>query len=1193
MQLTSRQRRAMGIFGSSWKPAFCLFLFVFCGGGLSSAVAQFRAAIHGVVTDPQGAAVAGVSLTLTDTATNQSMTTTSSADGAYDFNALPPSHFKLTARAPGFRDKVLDNLELIPEQANAINVRLGVSGNTESVNVSAGEVPALDTETANVGGTITSNQIEHLPSYGRDVTTLAQLAPGVLGDNGQGASGGTRSLPGTNQGGGSATDGIFKTENGPQVIANGNQTNTNSVTIDGISASSVTWGGTTVVTPTEESVQNVQVVANSYDAENGRFTGTQIKILSKSGSNAFHGSLFFKAERPGLNAYQRWNGPNSVGVPALNADGTLKTPQQRGLNRDTARFNQFGGSVSGPVWRDRLFASFAYETLRQKTVNYTQGWYETPALLSKAPAGSNAAKYFAYPGEGANILGLSSFDCTTIGLTEGPYCHLISGQGLDIGSPLTTPLGTYDPSRSGSNAAQPGYGNGLDGVADIAYYSVYSPNTRTASQYYGRIDGQATTKDRVSFMIYWVPLSTVSYNGPVRKANLWNHSQTNDAFTGLWNHVFSPNLLNEARANAAGWRWNEISTNPQEGFGLAQATFGDQRNLFPLALPNNYYFGAPNPSYFDQWTYGYQDILTRVNGRHSFKMGVSLTRLYYLNQNLSPARPAFKFANLWNFLNDAPYQETGTFNPATGLPSANRQDNRNNLWGAFFQDDWKVSPTLTLNAGLRWDYFGPYYDKGDNLRTVVLGQGSAMLTGLSVRKGGNMYTAQKGNLGPQFGFAWNPAVLRQKVVIRGGFGLNYNQNEMAITANGNGNPGNIVSANFFGASNSGPGVSGASIKYGLPSDPHSFFGYPANSNTVTGFNANGLPTNAATTISVTGFDAHVKTIQTYHYSLDTQFDLGHRFVGTLGYQGSNSHHLILQQDMNVIAAVSGIALNPQLTRVGYYGNKGNANYNAMIATLKHNFSHSYQAEAQYTWAKSMDNGSQPYYQDPYPYQLAYSYGRSDYNVQNAFKLFGMWQPTFFHNAVLHSVADGWTITGIYNWHTGFPWTPTYATTGNLYYNGSGQGTLRPAAYNGQGGRDLSNKAFESGPHTGASSIPNANFSNGALAYFTAPTFTAATSTNVGPPPQAPGIARNSFDGPRYSAMDASITKGFHLPKAPVLGESSIIEFRIDAFNLFNQTNLNGISSSINTNLTTSNPNFGQATGALAGRIVDMQARFSF
>ena len=1160
-----------------------------------TAQAQFRASIQGTVTDSSGAAIPGATITLLDKNNNHADTATSGADGNYTFNALPPDQFKITAKKSGFETRVLDDVTLIPEQANTVNINLAVGGATEVVTVNAEAVPNLDTATASISGTITSDQITHMPSFGRDVTQLAQLAPGSFGDAGQGASGGTRSLPGTNQGGPANNDGIFKTENGPQVVANGNQTNTNSVLIDGISASSVTWGGTTVVTPTEESVDSVKVSSNAYDAEFGRFTGAQIQITSKSGTNQIHGSFFFKADRPGLNAYQHWNGPNSVGAPALNSDGSLKTPQQRGLNRDTGRFNQFGGSIGGPIWRNKLFAFFAYETLRQRTVSYATGYYETSAFLKEAPSGSIASQFTTFPGIGVSTNGLAAFSCTDLGLTEGPFCHAIPNQGLDIGSPLTTPLGTYDQSRSLTDATQPGYGNGLDGVADVANFSLYSPNTRIASQYYGRMDGQVTSKDRLSFMIYWVPLSTVSYNGPVRSTNLWNHSQVNDAFTGLWNHTFGPTLLNEARANAAGWRWNEVTSNPQEAFGLPTLAYGDQRGMFPGTNPN--VLSAPGPSVFNQWTYGYQDIVTKILGRHAIKAGASVTRLYYLNENVSGGRPTYKFANMWDFLNDSPYQETGTFNPSNGQPTQNRQDDRNNFWSLFVQDDFKVLPTLTLNMGLRYDHFGPLYDKDQIMRVVVLGSGAAELTGLSLRKGGGLYNVQDANFGPQFGFAWNPHEFSQRFVLRGGFGLNYNQNELAIVSQASGNPGNTYNATFCCKDKTGASNTGASIIYATASNIHSIYTYPINPNATTPYNSNGLPSSSSTTTSVTAFDANDKTIATYHFSMDTQYEISKQWVATLGYQGSVSHHLFLQQDLNVVAAVNGVPLNKQITRVGYYGNIGNANYHAMLATLKHNFSHSYQMEAQYTWSKSMDNGSQPYYQDVYPYQLAYSYGRSDYNVKDAFKIFGMWQPNFFHNAWLHAFADGWTVTGIYNVHTGFPWTPTYATSANLYYGNSGQGTLRPASYNGQGGHDLSNAAFESGPNASNSALRNKNYPNGALAYFIAPTFTPVPSgspiTTTAPPPQPPGIDRNSFDGPHYQSVDASLTKGFHLPKMPVLGESAIIEFRADAFNLFNETNLNNPSSGLNTNLTTSSPTFGQSSSALAGRIIDLQARFSF
>src|SRR4029077_7469074 len=149
--------------------------------------------------------------------------------------------------------------------------------------------------------------IQHLPSFGRDVIKLAQLAPGSFADGAQGGGGGNNyNIPGTQTGGGQSggADGIFKTENGAQVIANGQQTESNGISIDGISTTSAVWGGATVVTPSEDSVESVKILTNSYDAENGRFSGAQIQITSKSGTNDIHGSLFLTTHQPNLNAFQ-------------------------------------------------------------------------------------------------------------------------------------------------------------------------------------------------------------------------------------------------------------------------------------------------------------------------------------------------------------------------------------------------------------------------------------------------------------------------------------------------------------------------------------------------------------------------------------------------------------------------------------------------------------------------------------------------------------------------------------------------------------------------------------------------------------------------------------------------------------------------------------------------------------------------
>ncbi len=336
--------------------------------------AQYRTSIQGSVTDPQGSTIPGATLTLKNLSTNATTVHKSNDSGVFNFNALPADHFSLEIEREGFKKKVLNDLQLIPEQPNSLNIQLEIGDVTQTVSVNANLEPALDTQTATISRTITSNEIEQLPTFGRDVFQLSQLAPGAVADGSQAGGGGTFNLPGNQGPGGTAASaGIFQTENGPQVNANGGQYGSNGITIDGISTVSAVWGGTTVITPTEDSIDNVKVVTNSYDSENGRFSGALTQVTSKSGSNSFHGSFFFQANRPGLNAYQRYNGPSFYNSGAT-------TPSAKGLLRDTQQFNQYGGSVGGPIWKNKIFGFFAYETIRNNSSVTGTGWYGHNAI---------------------------------------------------------------------------------------------------------------------------------------------------------------------------------------------------------------------------------------------------------------------------------------------------------------------------------------------------------------------------------------------------------------------------------------------------------------------------------------------------------------------------------------------------------------------------------------------------------------------------------------------------------------------------------------------------------------------------------------------------------------------------------------------------------------------------------------------
>jgi hypothetical protein len=227
-------------------------------------------------------------------------------------------------------------------------------------------------------------------------------------------------------------------------------------------------------------------------------------------------------------------------------------------------------------------------------------------------------------------------------------CATVAG-GLNLGTPLTTGLGTQDlgwtdqnhPGCGGAGTGCGTVGSPLGTTADIAQYITSNPTTFNAAQYNGRLDTDVTSKDRIGFAIYWVPLSKDNYNGN-RGYDILHHNQINDAFSVIWNHTFSPTLLNEVRANAAGWRFNEVTDNPQSPVGLPVDNIGQIGSVSPAQ------FGPSVGNIYDQWTYSYKDVATKIYGRHTIKFGGEATRLSYLQEQTYNGVPSYNFFNLWD-----------------------------------------------------------------------------------------------------------------------------------------------------------------------------------------------------------------------------------------------------------------------------------------------------------------------------------------------------------------------------------------------------------------------------------------------------------------------------------------------------------------------------------------------------------------
>ncbi|MFZ3330696.1 MAG: TonB-dependent receptor [Candidatus Acidiferrales bacterium] len=1140
-----------------------------------AAKAQYRAGLQGVVLDAQGAAIEGATVTLTNSETNHSQQTTSGSGGVYTFSSLPPGNYTVAVEKTGFKKNLLANVTIAGEQIQALNVTLELGAVTSSVTVNASEESAIDTETGQVSGTLSSTEVQDLPSFGRDPFQLLQLAPGVFGDSSHNNGGGSQNIPGSaGPGGTSATSSIFQIENQVQAFADGQRNEANSFQIDGISVNSLDWGGASIITPNEESIKEVRITSNSYDAELGHGSGAQVEVVSQNGTNSYHGSAFIKIDRPGLNAYQAYNGPSS---PAAD-------------ERVNNRFNQFGGSVGGPIVRNHLFVFFSYETLRNNSVETANQWVETPQYLAAVQAlGSPylSSAILGFPGEGASYTKVLPSTCSQAGFTTAANCQP-AGTGLDIGSLSTSPRGTPDPTF-GTAATPNGVGSGLDGIPDIQFVQATNPTKITESQYNGRLDYQVTSSDLLTFSIYWVPTETTNYEGNIRPANLWHHDPLNYSEALVWNHTFGPSLINEARFNVSRWYYDELVSNPQEPWGLPQGTITG----LPSSLTNinDIIYGANGPGIFFKTGYNIRDTVTKVLNRQSLKFGVDIYKEQNTQVQGSGARPTYNFNDMWDFANDAPVQESGNFNPVTGVPTTLTSYVRDNDIALFVQDDYKLKPNLTVNLGLRWEYFGPFHEKYGNLATAVLGPPPDQLADIRVRLGGNLYSADYHNFGPQIGFAWSPNSLplihhdfQSRLVVRGGFGIGYNRTEDAIPLNALFNPSPLFASFSLFDTN---------IVYAAPSDPHQFAPYPANPNAMLTFNpANNIPSSGAP-ISLNGLPAHLTSPYTYRYSLETQYDLGHSMIATVGYQGSSSHRELRWVYQGQILFEP---QNPQVNELHYWPDDVNGNYNALLTELQKRFSHGFQLDAQYTFSRAMDDASTNYYFDQYPFNAKSAYGPSDYDARHNFKLWGLWTPQIFPNRQSweEKVLGGWLFSGMWNVHSGFPWTPVYnvvvsgdPNTCSLIFENSGYCTVRPAAYLGGAGTNYSNSTFKK---------PLGNFPNGPTAYFTPPTL---TTTGI---PPVPGVARNSFRGPRYSAVDFTFGKGFGLPSAKVIGENARLEIRANFYNLFNQVNLGSLNPTqtigniilTSTGQTvTGNSTFDQAQYALAGRVIEAQARFSF
>ncbi len=1146
--------------------SFFLLLFT------QTARAQFNAQLSGTVTDTTGAVVSGAAVKLTNDATQVVHNATTGGEGAYSFHELPPGTYSLEVTAKGFKGSTLSGVSIVAESPRNVDVKLEVGGSGETVTVNGSSVPALQTSDATISGTVDSETLQRVPAYGRDPYELLRTAPGITGDSARSGTGQGVFLP-NGAGPGQSNSGIFQTENQIQISADGQRVADNNYLLDGVSVNSLGFGGAAVVTPNIEAVDQITVVSTSFSAQDGRNSGAQIKTVTKSGSNQFHGGGVFTYDQPGLNAYNKYGGP-------LGQEPVRVALQQR----------DWAASLGGPILKDKLFFFLSYEGYSSKNASFPSQYIETPQFrqfIASDRSGSIADSIANAPGGVPRVLRVLPATCTTP-YNIGTPCQVLPG-GIDLGSPYGA-TGTYVPLAMAQS------GSGLDGIPDVEYAQLFIPNKSRGNQYNARGDWYLTPKDQIFGTVFFTKLdnqNASSATGSRPNADV-PFKPLNTAVTLGYIRTISPSLLNELRGNATRFSDNGV----KDGAGLVNygIPYINVQNM-NFDASNDINFGvaqsSTTPGIFAQNTYEMRDDVTKTWGVHTLKVGVEWRNEQYNNNLGGASRPTYAFAGIWNFANDTPIYESINVNPDTGGPANTQRYLHDHYWGLYAQHDWKVSPNLTLNTGLRWEYFEPLYNKGLRLNYPTLGAPGLELVDATLTPSRNhLWNSQFKNFAPKFGFAYTPPIMNNQMVVRGGFALAYNRLNDALLNNAvEDGPGYLNFSICCGTAPTdfGTPFDGGQILYALGSNT-SPFSYPINPVLATGTLPNGLPKNGVQ-IEVYGGLPDLKNAYSYLYSFEVQRAFPYQITFTAGYQGSDGRHYPRLVNQNFLYANNvGSASSPFYA--SYFAQTdSNQYYNGLNLHFAKRLSRGFTFDAIYTYSKAMDqisngdeanaNGNQT---DPAHNNT--ELGPSDYDVRHRITMVGVWDVPGIKsgNFFAKSVTNGWQVNGIYTYHTGFPFTPvTYQLHGiPTAETASVVGPVRPLAYYGGAITGCSNSNFINGIFPG--NVTNPGGSPVMSKYF-----------NIIPPANGagtpPGIGRNSFRGPCYQDVDMGFAKQ---QQFETLGHNVSVRFQANFYNIFNELTLTPFTNGNgNPAAQIESSTFGKAQSANAGRIIDFQARIQF
>jgi hypothetical protein len=713
----------------------CLVIFSFLVLILSAGAQVQNGQFTGTVTDQTGAAITGAKVTVTNVGTNLSVTTTTNQSGGYTVKELPVGTYKITAEAPGFKTRSDTSLALNAGSIQRADFKMEIGRATEVVEVS-GEATAVQVDDSKLASTVTANEIANLPLNGRNVYDLIQMAPGALNVSG--------------------TD----FENGHGTVVNGLREDFNGFLINGVSNKGLSGG--VVNTPIQDTVQEFQQLQLNMSAQYGNSAGAINNLVTKSGTNSFHGSLWEYVRNDVFDANEYF----------LNRPGT--DPTTGGAFKPALRFNQFGGTIGGPIIKDKLFFFGSYQGDRFKTVGAPQTTIiESPEFrqaVSTAFPNSTAAllyKNFKPALGGSSVAStLDTYVPGTQNTDPTDTATYVPTSVVPVGTPIysgylcpdnfpgSDPLGaTLAPKFSsllgvtsndiaimnyqGCSSTPGAVAGAVSRTAPFEMNSValFGSQTQTLGNLFNgneaslKLDYDWNANNRMFLQFNW--LKETDTFGPCNAACTRGFTNPSRSIlpSGMFSyvHTFSPTILNEFRA---GYTQNNTSIDtaipgvPQVNFDDGTAGFGS-------------YSGYPQ--FFKEHIYTYSDVVSISHGNHNIKVGADFRRNIE-NSVFSVARPSYEMFDPIYFAADAPAEEDAGVNPGicgppcksfNPNPQAQLESNvrhwRNLEVGAYFQDDWKVTKRLTLNLGLRYDLFTRHNELNNLATTFIPGPGATKL----------------------------------------------------------------------------------------------------------------------------------------------------------------------------------------------------------------------------------------------------------------------------------------------------------------------------------------------------------------------------------------------------------------------------------------------------------------------------------